>query len=169
MEMLDSKTQVAKAPVITSDVLLNQWLGHRRLTRRVIEAFPENELFHFSVGGMRPFAQLVMEILRMGAPGIRGVVTGTWASYKEVEDSIKPATKAELLRLWDEATEEITMLWPQISANRFQETDKFLGLYEGPIYWSILYLVDNEIHHRGQGYVYLRSLGIVPPYFWDRN
>ncbi|WP_367868755.1 DinB family protein [Pedobacter sp. WC2423] len=28
--------------------------------------------------------------------------------------------------------------------------------------------MDNEIHHRGQGYVYLRSLGIEPPFFWDR-
>lgn len=30
-----------------------------------------------------------------------------------------------------------------------------------------LYLVDNEVHHRAQGYVYLRALGIVPP-SWER-
>ena len=30
-------------------------------------------------------------------------------------------------------------------------------------------LVDNEIHHRGQGYVYLRELGIEPPPFWERG
>ena len=29
--------------------------------------------------------------------------------------------------------------------------------------------VDNEIHHRGQGYVYLRALGIAPPAFYDRS
>ncbi|MGZ5248500.1 MAG: DinB family protein [Flavitalea sp.] len=32
----------------------------------------------------------------------------------------------------------------------------------------MFYFIDNEIHHRGQGYVYLRSLGIEPPFFWDR-
>jgi uncharacterized damage-inducible protein DinB len=32
-----------------------------------------------------------------------------------------------------------------------------------------MYAIDNEIHHRGQGYVYLRALGIVPPPFWERN
>ncbi|MGO3807708.1 MAG: DinB family protein [Sphingobacterium sp.] len=31
-----------------------------------------------------------------------------------------------------------------------------------------MYFVDNEIHHRGQGFVYLRSLGIEPPHFWER-
>jgi uncharacterized damage-inducible protein DinB len=32
----------------------------------------------------------------------------------------------------------------------------------------ILYLIDNEVHHRGQGYVYLRMLGIEPPAFYER-
>ncbi|MEX6688230.1 DinB family protein [Danxiaibacter flavus] len=41
--------------------------------------------------------------------------------------------------------------------------------YEGPAYSSLLYFIDNEIHHRAQGYVYLRSLGIQPPFFWDRE
>jgi uncharacterized damage-inducible protein DinB len=33
----------------------------------------------------------------------------------------------------------------------------------------ILYAIDNEIHHRGQAYVYLRVLGIEPPAFFDRS
>lgn len=168
METIDAKTTNATATVMTSESLLNHWQGHRRLTRRAIEAFPEDKLFTYSVGGMRPFAQLVMEMLIMGAPGIRGTVERAWPSYGELEASIKPTTKDELLRLWDEATEEINKWWPQISAERFQENDKFFGQYEGPIYWSILYLIDNEIHHRAQGYVYLRSLGIEPPAFWNR-
>jgi len=32
----------------------------------------------------------------------------------------------------------------------------------------VLYAVDNEIHHRGQGYVYLRALGVAPPAFYER-
>jgi uncharacterized damage-inducible protein DinB len=38
-----------------------------------------------------------------------------------------------------------------------------------PIYDLLLYIVDNEIHHRGQGYVYLRELGIEPPPFYERG
>ncbi|HEU4878313.1 MAG TPA: DinB family protein [Gemmatimonadaceae bacterium] len=38
-----------------------------------------------------------------------------------------------------------------------------------PIYGLINYIIDNEVHHRGQGYVYLRSLGIEPPPFYVRE
>lgn len=157
-----------KAAVLSSETLFNHWQGHRRLTRRVIEAFPEDKLFNYSVGGMRPFAQLAVEMLTMGAPGIRGVVDGTWPTYAEVTATFKPSTKADLLRMWDESTEQLNDLWHRIPAQRFHENDKFFGQYEGPIYWSIMYLIDNEIHHRGQGYVYLRSLGVEPPAFWER-
>ena len=40
------------AMFISTDALLEHWRGHRRLTRRVIEAFPEDQLFTFSIGGM---------------------------------------------------------------------------------------------------------------------
>lgn len=43
------------------------------------------------------------------------------------------------------------------------------GQYEGQAFSSILYFIDNEIHHRAQGTVYLRSLGIEPPAFWNRD
>lgn len=156
--------------VINADVLLEQWLGHRRVTRRVLEAFPEDKLFTYSIGGMRTFAQLVTELLTLGAPGIRGVVTRKWDSYQETEAKYNAAkSKQDLLTMWDASTNEIKELWPKISEERFQENDKFFGMYEGRIYWSILYLIDNEIHHRAQGYVYLRSLGIEPPAFWDRS
>jgi uncharacterized damage-inducible protein DinB len=169
METLETKKTAEAVAVLTSEMLLNHWQGHRQLTRRMIEAFPDDKLFSHSIGGMRPFAQLVVEMLTMSAPGIRGVVERAWPGYSDVENRFKPTTKQELLRLWDNATREINDFWPKISEERFRENDKFFGQYEGPIYWSILYLIDNEIHHRGQGYVYLRSLGIEPPPFWDRS
>jgi uncharacterized damage-inducible protein DinB len=157
------------ALILSADVLLKQWLGHRNITRRVIEAFPEDKLFTYSIGGMRPFAQLITELLTLGAPGIRGVVQGKWDSYQEVGASFKFTSKKELLELWDKSTAEIKEWWPKITTERFQETDKFFGQYEAPIYYSILYMIDNEIHHRAQAYVYLRSLGVEPPAFWDRG
>jgi len=156
--------------VISNDQLLEQWQGHRRLTRKVIEAFPEDKLFTYSIGGMRTFSELTSELLVMGAPSIKGLLADKWPSFQEVEAEYKKATtKEELLKIWDKSTEEINALWPKIPVSRFQENELFWGQYEGLVYTSILYLIDNEIHHRGQGYVYLRSLGIEPPAFWDRN
>lgn len=33
---------------------------------------------------------------------------------------------------------------------------------------TLLYVLDNEVHHRGQGHPYLRELGIEPPAFYQR-
>ncbi|SFW25754.1 Uncharacterized damage-inducible protein DinB (forms a four-helix bundle) [Sinomicrobium oceani] len=154
-----------KALVIDSKSFLEHWQGHRRLTRRVIEAFPEKDLYSFTIGGMRTFSEMVMELIKIAKPGIAGVVSGTW---KEIDHMPTPDTKEEILALWDEITESIDTLWPQITSSRFLEKDVAFGLYENYIYGSLLYFVDNEIHHRGQGYVYLRALGITPPPFWER-
>jgi hypothetical protein len=53
------QTTAPAAYVYSPDQLLQSWLGHRRITRRLIEAFPEDKLFSYSVGGMRPFAEMV--------------------------------------------------------------------------------------------------------------
>ena len=55
-----------------------------------------------------------------------------------------------------------------IPPSRFAEVDKAFGQWENSGANTILYGIDNEIHHRGQGYVYLRALGIEPPAFWER-
>jgi uncharacterized damage-inducible protein DinB len=156
----------ALEPIISSQALLDHWQGHRRLTRRVIEAFPEDKLFSFSVGSMRPFAELVKEFIKMAEPIARGVATGQWKEFGEDLDSVR--TKAQLLELWDQATERLNSIWPTIPAHRFAEVDKAFGQWENSGINTIFYGIDNEIHHRGQAYVYLRALGIEPPHFWER-
>ncbi len=154
---------------ISTDALLKHWQGHRLLTRRMIEAFPEDKLFSYSVGGMRPFAELAMEMIKMGAPGVRGIVSLEWPTWREMETQYpNPKNREELLALWDKASDEINEYWPQIPASRFLEVHTIFQQWKGTMYWAVLYFIDNEIHHRGQGYVYLRALGIEPPAFWDR-
>ena len=150
---------------IAPDALLAHWQGHRRLTRRVIDAFPEDRLFTFSVGDMRPFGALALEMLTMAVPMVQGAVSGEWST----DTSRDPKPKAEILRLWDESTTQLNDLWPRIPASRFKETLTAFGQWPGVLHDLILYVIDNEIHHRGQGYVYLRALKIEPPAFYDRG
>jgi hypothetical protein len=156
------------AVAIPYDALLEHWQGHRRVTRRMIQAFPDDALFGFSIGGMRPFSAMALEMIRMTSAGMRGLATREWPTVYP-EDAATPSTKSELLRLWDQTTDEIEALWPRIPPLRFQEVDKAFGQWEGVVYGLFLYWIDNEIHHRGQGYVYLRSLGVEPPAFYDRS
>ena len=57
-------TTTQTATVISPADLLAHWQGHRNLTRKLIEAFPEDKLFTYSIGGMRPFAEMIIEIAR---------------------------------------------------------------------------------------------------------
>jgi uncharacterized damage-inducible protein DinB len=162
---MEMTTETTPMNMLTVETLLNNWQGHRRLTRKTIEAFPEDKLFQFSVGGMRPFAEMAWEFIRMAVPIVEGVSTGKWEEYK----TAKPSSKSELLRLWDEQTAELNEKFPKIPPHRFSEVDNAFGQWEMPGLATIQYAIDNEIHHRGQGYVYLRALGIEPPPFWERD
>ena len=167
-----TNTQTEIKGIFTPEALLEHWQGHRRVTRRMIEAFPEDKLFTYSIGGMRPFSELVMEFIGMAEPGIDGIATGKWPAVHDLPHHAKdkwPKTKKQLLDRWDSVTEKIDRFWPQITYERFTEMDKAFGQWEGPVYSFIIYWIDNEIHHRGQAYVYLRSLGIEPPAFYDRS
>jgi uncharacterized damage-inducible protein DinB len=152
------------ASFISSDALLVHWLGHRRLTRRVIDAFPDDQLFTYTVGGMRPFGELALEMLGMAVPMLQGVVTDKWNWGMPTA-----TTKSAVLDLWDESAEQMSALWQQIPADRFHQTMTAFGQYTGVVHDLLLYVIDNEIHHRAQGYVYLRSLGIAPPPFYERS
>ncbi|MEY8868593.1 MULTISPECIES: DinB family protein [Flavobacteriaceae] len=163
---METNTNTTLQTVITPEELLAQWQGHRNLTRRVIEAFTEKDLFNFSIGGMRPFSEMVVELLAIAAPGIKEIVTGKTAAFNE--DINHENKKAKLLELWDKTTEDINTYWAQIKPEQFHDTIKSFGEYEGTVWSSIFYFIDNEIHHRGQAYVYLRALNIEPPFFYER-
>ncbi|WP_316793969.1 DinB family protein [Pedobacter frigoris] len=172
METQNNHTATLSAPLfISPSDLLSSWLGHRRLTKRVIEAFPEDKFFDYSIGGMRTFADMMKEILDISGPGVKGIATDEWPAGSNWDHNAKAvaSTKAEFLALWDDATEQISAYWPQISEERFQENVLAFGMYDGQAFSTILYFIDNEIHHRAQGTVYLRSLGIEPPAFWNRD
>ncbi|ADW70029.1 DinB family protein [Granulicella tundricola] len=149
----------------TPETLLKSWQGHRRLTRKTIEAFPEEKLFEFSLGGMRTYGHMVLEMIGMTGPVVEGVLSGMWTTF----NSGKVATKKEVLALWDEQTMLLQERFPKIPEARFWAMDKAFGQWEMPGIVMIRYAIDNEIHHRGEGYVYLRVLGIEPPAFYDRN
>jgi len=141
--------------------------GNRRLTLRVVQAFPEHELFHYAPAEpLRPFAEMVREILDIEAGYVHGIATGEWTVptlYGEVR------SKEELLAACAAVRQRTREMWPQVTAERLMAVDEDPWV-SGPQrnLDRILYTLENEIHHRGQGYTYLRLLGIEPPRFWER-
>src|SRR4051812_13236443 len=114
---MDTTTKMQVLSVITSRELLQHWQGHRSLTRKVIEAFPEKEFFDYSIGGMRPFAAMVRELLAIAVPGLREIVGH---NTEQLNDDIKEAnSKEKILSLWDEATDDLNTYWSRLSDERF--------------------------------------------------
>lgn len=152
------------ATFLTPSELLEHWQGHRRLTRRTIKAFPDDQLFSYRVEPMRTFAELMLEVIGMVAPTLRGLLGQGWKSQERPNIESKVA----LLEAYDEATNFLNEHWGEIPEQRFHEVDTAFGQFTMTGANMILYLIDNEIHHRAQGYVYLRLLGIEPPAFYER-
>lgn len=149
---------------LTPAQLRVHWQGHRRLTRRVVAAFPDASLFAFTIGGMRTFGEMALELIEVSAAVAEGLATDVWGAGTDRA----ACSRAEVLHRWDDATARIDAAWASIPAGRLQEEVTSFGRWTGPGYWQVLYAVDNEVHHRGQGYVYLRALGVEPPPFAER-
>ena len=149
--------------LLTPEALLTNLKDVRALTRNVIEVFPEKELFEFSVANLRPFSAMVEEFLRVMDYLFKERFQEQHTLFLE---GAFPTTKAEVLALWDRATEILDREWTKVgdytqSLTMYQMTFSFAQ-------W-ILYAIENESHHRGQGYTYLRALNIEPPFFWARQ
>ncbi len=150
---------------LTPNELLEHWQGHRRLTRRVIEAFPEEYLFSYKVEGMRPFGKLMVEILEVEANFLHGILSGDWEwqpKYKSI------SSKEELLTALEQLAPQTRQAWTRLTPERLEAVETDAGGAEKSNRDRLLYMIDNEIHHRAQGYVYLRLLGIEPPAFYER-
>lgn len=153
--------------LITPSRLLEIMEGNRRLTLRTLAAFPEEALFTYAPAEpLRPFAAMIREMLNIEVAYVRGIATGEWRFEQQATEA---TTKQALLAACEAVREQSLAWWPQITAERLLtvEVDPFFG-GEQPHLDRLLYGLENEIHHRGQGYIYLRMLGIEPPAFYER-
>ena len=154
---------------ITSDSILNHWQNHRKLTRQVIEAFPEDKLFKYSVGCMRSFSTMVKEMICIADSGIQDLFQNRPVTESgRLSEMAFANTKEEILNLWDDVTYKIDVLWPLIPQQRFHKLAVVFEENEKTTSEVILLWIGNEIHYRGQGCVYLQSLGIESPAFFKR-
>jgi uncharacterized damage-inducible protein DinB len=155
---------VQAVSLLTPAQLLAHWQGHRRLTRKIIEAFPDDQLFSFSAAGMRTFGNIGWEIQGVSSYILSGLMTDQWPK----PEWGKPVQqKSVLLAAWDELSAQMDRELPTVPPARYSE-EKALMWGKQTALSAALYALDNEIHHRGQGYVYLRLLGLEPPPFWER-
>lgn len=152
-------------PMLSPEQFLHHFQGHRQLTRDVIAAFPDDQLFSFrAVETMRTFGTMAWEMHLVSEYSLNGIESGQWND----PDYNKPEDKTVLLEAWDALTEQLNQRFTKIPLEQFHKNNTLpWGNMTGLV--VLFYNLDNEIHHRGQGYVYLRALGIEPPLFFQRQ
>lgn len=162
------KRGICVAELLDPAKLLEILEGNRRLTIRTVQAFSEEDLFQYTpVEPMRPFEAMVRELIAIEDGYVRGIATGEWVYRGDHFKSF--TTKAALLEASDTVRAETRQVWPRLTAERLVtvEQDPFHG-GAMPHCDRLLYGLENEIHHRAQGFVYLRMRGTEPPAFWER-
>lgn len=113
---------------------------------------------------MRSFSEMIKEFI-----GIWDYILAEALKEQHIslfEQDKFPATKGELLALRDQVLVSLLSECKMIQ-NYGQEISPYQMKFS--IAQWILYIIENETHHRGQAYVYLRALGIQPPFFWKRG
>ncbi|WP_188455362.1 DinB family protein [Virgibacillus oceani] len=155
------------------DYFWKTWEDNRQLTIKVAHRFSDEQLIKATpVPSMRPFARMLLEIAGLEHFFIRGLREDIWewvpdeATHPEISDA------KELFTILDDTRNYTARVWPAISEEQLRTfhtaPPAFAGPDAPPIDW-LQYALENEIHHRAQGYTYLRCLGIEPPMFWDRS
>jgi uncharacterized damage-inducible protein DinB len=151
--------------LLTLEQFHNHWQGHRRLTLRTLEAFPEDKLFSYKVEPMRTFGEIAKEILEVENSILHGVYSGEW-KWETKYDSV--TSKQGLLAASEDLGKQTRQVWSKLSLERLRAVEKDAWGITWANFERLLYMHDNEIHHRAQGYVYLRQLGLEPPAFFER-
>ena len=144
---------------------------NRRLTNHVANAIIQaGAVDKVLVEGMRPFRELILEILGVERFTVRGLAFDKW-EYEALPDNLRTSPIEEVLELGRNIRAETRKLWPDIPAEEFTKLRPSPTPFipEGTAIGRLTYALENEIHHRGQGYVYLRLLGQVPPAFYIRT
>jgi len=160
--------------LVTRDRFFEAWEANRRLTLKTIEAFPEDKLFGYTpVEPLRSFGSMLLEVAYLELDYMRGIATGEWvltSPSKAFAQRPGAESRAKLLDLFHEVRGRTRDWWAGVTVERLltTEPDPFFGAPPDMMIQRLEYAVENEIHHRAQGYVYLRLLGIEPPAFYDR-
>ncbi|OQX92387.1 MAG: hypothetical protein B6D58_03305 [candidate division Zixibacteria bacterium 4484_95] len=140
--------------------ILCYWNNVRHLTLRILDEFPADKFDYRPAAEIMTVSQLFKHILNIEIYIRDGFLTGEWK-----EPSMAPSTFFEKEMLMDKLRSE-----NQKTIQKLSEVPdgRFLKVRQTPygeVSGEILLMVaiDEEIHHRGNLYTYLRCLGKVPP------
>jgi uncharacterized damage-inducible protein DinB len=140
--------------------IVKYWDNVRHLTLDVLEHFPADSFGFRPKPEMRSVAEQFSHILAVELGVRNGLILNMWeAPPSPAQDYSGKEMLKQTLRREHGKTSKVLRVLPPEAFGHFHETRYGRLSAEALIYMAI----DEEIHHRGNLYVYLRLLDIVPP------
>ncbi len=145
---------------MTKNAILKYWQNVRKLTLKVFDLFPENKFNFKPAGGVRSVAEQFDHILIVELFARIGILMGEWSLAPfSGERDISNSNLRE--KLYNEHKKTIGLLRMLPEGQFMKAYDTPFGIVSGEV--IINEAIDEEIHHRGNLYTYLRLLDIEPP------
>ncbi len=137
----------------------------RAVTLQTLEWVPEDRLRWSPQEGLRPFDEQFLHLARTEEYHVRGLLLGDW-SRERYFTRPSPLTKEALRRVLNETRTVTLDALDHLDPSRLDEQ---VTVPEVPVPWTLRgwlwYLVEHEVHHKAQLALYLRLVGVIPPFF----
>lgn len=143
--------------------LVDDWARIRGVTIETARAFPGRRLDVRPVAGMRSAGQILAHVLDTELAVVEGALSGRWRFGR----GPRRLTRVETFERWSARTRRETEL--ALSGLTDEDLWSESELPDGTPLSRFLILssfVENELHHRGQLFAYLRLLGVEPPWLY---
>jgi len=140
--------------------LMRYWRNVRRLTIKLLDEFPPDKFDFRPTAEVMTVSQLFRHILEVELYIRRGFIEGTWA---KAADPAASFFEKDMLRdkLKYEHRRTLEMLSGVPDGKFMAVSSTPFGEITGEILIQVA--IDEEIHHRGNLYTYLRCIGRTPP------
>ena len=142
------------------NAIIRYWNNVRQLTLRLLDEFPADKFDFRPAAEIMTVSQLFRHIINVEIYIRDGFVNGEWKEPSEVPNTIfEKEMLRDKLKLENQKTIKILSEVPDGRFLKVHQTP--YGEVSGEILVQVA--IDEEIHHRGNLYTYLRCLGKTPP------
>jgi len=138
---------------------------YRGVTLQTLELVPEEKLAWYPAIAQFSFGQQFFHIAQVEEFYAYGLFEADWDPGRLEESKMRPSR--EQLRQKLEAARRFTL--DRLARLEAARLDAAVTVPNVPVTWPLRswlwYLVEHEIHHKAQLAVYLRQIGLTPPFF----
>jgi uncharacterized damage-inducible protein DinB len=138
---------------------------YRDVTLQTLEFVPDDKLGWAPGEGLRTFAGQFMHVAQAEDFYSHGFFTGEY-DFSRLKPPAEPVT-GDLLR--QRLSDAHAFTDERLASLAAGKLDEVMEVPNVPVAWTLRswlwYLVEHEIHHKAQLALYLRQVGITPPFF----